>query len=61
MSPSSCSRFVASIFALLILALVTNVAPAQVPSAAQARQALETRPGLATQLRERIAASGLTP
>ena len=61
MSPSSCSRFLASIFALLLLPLVTNAAAAQVPSPARAKQALETRPGLATQLRERIAASGLTP
>jgi len=61
MSPSFCSRYVVSIFALLFLPLVANTAAAQVPSSAQVKQALETRPGLATQLRERIAASGLTP
>jgi polysaccharide export outer membrane protein len=61
MSPSFCSRFVGPIFALSILALATSAVPAQVPSPVAAKQVLQTRPDLAAQLRERIAASGLTP
>jgi protein involved in polysaccharide export with SLBB domain len=61
MSPSFGMRLVGSIFAALILACVTTAAPAQVPSPAQAKQILQTRPDLGAQLRGRIAASGLTP
>jgi len=52
---------VRSILAALILVGATMTAEAQEPTLDQARQLLQTRPDLTPQLRQRIAASGLTP
>ncbi|MGH7524354.1 MAG: SLBB domain-containing protein [Gemmatimonadales bacterium] len=61
MAPSRYTGLAASWLLVLILSLGIGAASAQVPTPAQARQALEARPDLASRLRERIAASGLTP
>src|SRR6267378_8679543 len=48
------------ILSVLLVAIAPGIA-AQQPSAAQVQQALQTQPGLADQVRSRIAQSGLTP
>src|SRR5881394_101405 len=48
------------ILCVLLVAITPGIA-AQQPSATQVQQALQTQPGLADQVRSRIAQSGLTP
>ena len=48
------------ILSVLLIAITPGIA-AQQPSAAQVQQALQAQPGLADQVRSRIAQSGLTP